>query len=68
MGDTILGRCKQLTTPPHREPITDQNTDTIKIQIGEPMSLLQVTYRNVSDGLCTGTEITQRQLHHKSPS
>lgn len=68
VGDTVFGRCKQMTTPPQREPITNQNADTTKIQLGEPMRLLQVTYRNVSDGLCTGREITQRQLHHKSLS
>lgn len=28
----ILGRCKQKSTPPDREPITDQHTDITKVQ------------------------------------
>lgn len=38
--------------------MTDQNMDTIEVQLSEPLSLL---------GLLTGTEITYRQLCHPSP-
>jgi hypothetical protein len=43
------------------EPMTDQSKDTTKIQLGESMNFIDVTYRNMSQGLLTGAEITQRQ-------
>ena len=39
-----------------------------KEQLGEPMCVIGVTYRSVSDGLLTGAEMTQRQLHHQITS
>ena len=32
------------------EPMTDQSKDTTKIQLGESMSLIVVTYSNMSEG------------------
>lgn len=46
-----------------REPMPD----TTKVQI-KPMSFIEVTYRNMGEGLFTGEEMTQRQLLHQSPS
>lgn len=54
---------------PDREPMTDQNTDATKVQLGEPMNCIGVTgiyYRNVGESLFTGAEMTQRQLPHQS--
>ena len=34
---------------------------SIKVQLGEPMSYIGVSYRNMGEGLLTGTEMTQRQ-------
>ena len=48
-------------------PTTDQSTDTTKVQLGEPMSFIGVTYRNMGEELLIGTEMTQRQLHHQGP-
>ena len=45
-------------------PMTDQNKDTTKIQLGEIMSFIGVTYRNMGAGLLAGTEMTQRKLYH----
>lgn len=53
---------------PDKEPITDQNTETTKVQLGEVWVLLGVPYLNISDALLTGAEMTQRQLYHQSPS
>lgn len=36
---------------PYRECKTDQSTDTIKIQFGEPMGFIGVTYRNRNDSM-----------------
>ena len=52
---------------PDRKPMTDQTPDTVKHQLGEPMSLTEVIYRNVGEGLFTGAEMTQGQLHHQHP-
>jgi hypothetical protein len=42
------------------------NTDDTKVQLREPMSFIEVTYRNMGEGLLTGAEITQRKMHHQS--
>ena len=51
----------------HKEPRTDQSAHTTKVLLGEPISFIGVTYRNMGEGLLTGAEMTQRQLHHQSP-
>ena len=50
----------------HKEPRTDQSAHTTKVLLGEPISFIGVTYRNMSEGLLTGAEMTQRQLHRQS--
>jgi hypothetical protein len=50
-----------------REPMTDRDMDTTKVQLDEPMSFIGFTYRSMGEGLLTGTEMTQRQLHHQGP-
>ena len=50
---------KHLLTPV-REPITDQSKDPTGVQLGEPMSSIEVTYRNVGEGFLTGGEMTPR--------
>lgn len=48
-----------------KEPRTDQSAHTTKVLLGEPMGFIGVTYRNMGEGLLTGAEMTQRQLHHQ---
>ena len=56
---------RQLTL--EREPITDQNMNTTKVQLGEPMSFTGVTYRKRREEAFPGAGITQQQLYHQSP-
>jgi hypothetical protein len=39
--------------------------DTSKVHHCETMSFIDVTYRSVSEGLLTGEELTQGQMHHQ---
>ena len=50
----------------HKEPRTDQSAHTTRVLLGEPISFIGVTYRNMGEGLVTGAEMTQRQLHCQS--
>ena len=50
----------------HKEPRTDQSAHTTKVLLDEPISFIGVTYRNMGEGLLTGAEMTQRQLHRQS--
>lgn len=43
-----------------KESTTDQNTDTAKVQLGESMSYIGVTCRNMNEGLLTGAEMIQQ--------
>lgn len=36
---------------PYRETLTDQNTDTTKVQLGEPRSFPGVAYRSLGEEL-----------------
>ena len=49
---------------PDREPMIDQSENTTTAELGEPVSFIGVTYRNMGKELLTGAEMTQRQLHH----
>ena len=51
----------------NRDHMTNQSTNITKVQLGEPMSFIGVTYRNMGEGSCTGAEMTQRQLYHQGP-
>lgn len=48
---------------PGREPMAYQSMDAIKVQHGDSMSFIGVTYRNKGERLLTGTEMTPRQLY-----
>lgn len=37
-----------------------------KIQFGKPMSFTPIPFESMGEGLLTGAEIVQRQLHHHS--
>jgi hypothetical protein len=39
--------------------MTDQSTDNTKVKLGEPMSFTEIIYRDMGEGLVTGTEMTQ---------
>lgn len=39
--------------------------DTTKVQLGEPMGFIGVTYRIIDERLLAGAEVIQRQLHSK---
>lgn len=41
---------------------------TSKVQLSEPVSFIEVTYRCMCEGLLIGAEILQKQMHHQSPS
>ena len=49
------------------ELATNKNKDITKVQLGEPMSLVGVTYRNISEELFIRAEMIQRQMYHQSP-
>lgn len=56
-----------LLLTPDRDTMTDESTDITKVQFGEPVSFVGVTYRNMGESLLIGGEITQRQLNHRRP-
>jgi hypothetical protein len=56
----------KLVSPMHKEPRTDQSAHTTKVLLGELISFIGVTYRNMGEGLLTGAEMTQKQLHRQS--
>lgn len=43
-----------------RETMTDQSMDTSRVQPGKPISIIDVTHRNMHEGLLTGIKVTQR--------
>lgn len=45
----FLGRCEQMLTYSDRGPMTDSSKDTIKLELNEPMSFTEVTYRSRKD-------------------
>lgn len=55
-----------ILTHPDRESKADQNTDTTKVQLHEPMSFIGVLYGNMGEGLLTGVDMTHGQLHRQS--
>lgn len=59
--DKIFLRKMQHTCPlsPDRKPTTDQSIDTTRVQLGEPMTFIEFTYRSIVEGLFTGTEMTK---------
>ena len=52
---------------PARKLTTDQSTTITKVQLGESIHFIGVTYRNMGEGLLIGAELTKRQLLHQSP-
>ena len=56
----------KFVSPLHKEPRTDKSAHTTKVLLGEPISFIEVTYRNMGEGLVIGAEMTQRQLHWQS--
>ena len=51
---------------PGRVHATDKSTDTTKVCTSEPMGFIWVSYKNMSERLFTGAEMTQTQLHQRS--
>lgn len=43
-----------------RETMTDQSMDTSRVQPGKPISIIDVTHRNMHERLLTGIKVTQR--------
>lgn len=52
---------------PYMELTTEQSMETTEVQLGEPMSVTGVTYRNMGEELLTEAEMINRQLHHQGP-
>lgn len=67
MKKNFLGEQHIHLLTPDMEPTIDQTTDATKVQFGEPMSFIRVTYKNMVEMLRIRGEMTQRQLHHQSP-
>lgn len=59
MTTFFLGRSYKYAFSADRETMIDQSMNTTKVQFGEPISFIGITYRNVGEGLLTGAEITQ---------
>lgn len=49
-----------------KEQKTYQRTDITKVQHGGPMRFIEVSYGKVGKELLSGSEVSKRQLHHKS--
>ena len=47
--------------------MTEQITDTTKVQHGKPASFIGVTYRNMGGMFLTRSELSQRHIYHLSP-
>lgn len=62
--DTISGKAQTKVNfaNPSEEPTKDQSKDAVKVQLGEPLNCIGVTYRSMDEGLLTGAEVT-----HQSP-
>lgn len=52
---------------PPTESMTVSSIDTTEVQLGESMSCIGIACGNTAEGLFTGAEMIQRQLHHRSP-
>lgn len=62
----FLGRCSiHVCSSLIGEPTKYKNKDTIKVHLVEPMSFIQVTYKNMGEGLLIGTKITQNHQHNQ---
>lgn len=59
--------CNTRPPSPDRELTTDLKYGRCKVQLGEPVGFIGVSYRNVGEGLRTGAQMTQRQLCHQVP-
>ena len=55
-----------MSTHPRWRTHSRPSMDTTKVQLGEPMSFIEATYRNIGQELLTRAEMTQRQLYHPS--
>ena len=49
-----------------KEPTTDKNLQTNKVQLEESMSFIRITLEDYGEGLLTGAEMIERQLQSKS--
>lgn len=49
------------------EPTADKSMDSVKVQLGGPMSFLGVTEKNMGERSLLGAEMTRSQPHHRSP-
>lgn len=52
---------------PDKDPMINQSTDTTKVPLSESVRFVEVTDRNVGEGLPTGSEMTQRLLCQGPP-
>lgn len=60
MTKLFPGRENTCLLVPDREPMTDHNTDTTKVQLDEPIIFIGVSYRNIDKGLLMGAGRIQR--------
>lgn len=53
---------------PQVRSLQETNTHTTKVQFGELMGFMGVTYTSMNEGLLTKAVIVPRELYHQSPS
>lgn len=63
----FLGRCDRHIYSPQIGSSWQQNTDTTKVQLGEPTSFIRVTDGNMGEELLTGAEMTIRTIPFARP-
>jgi hypothetical protein len=47
--------------------MTNQSTNTTRVQLGKPMNYIRVAIRSMGEGLLKRSEMTQGQLYHQRP-
>jgi hypothetical protein len=65
MKKLFLGRHYIHVCSPNRKPKTEKGIDSIRVQLGKPVSFTRLTYRNMGEQLLGGVEMIQRQLNHQ---
>lgn len=55
----LLGRYNTGQLISDRELTTDERADATNIQLGEPMSIVEVIYRKMGEGLLKAAEMTK---------
>lgn len=63
----FLRICEEASASPQIENWWWLEADTTKVQLGEVVSFIQITCRDMGERLLIGKEMTQRKLHYQNP-